>query len=404
MRRRDMPMRDQGLSDAMIAKLWGEFNSLFHEEVKQATQEALKELLRDSLDGELARIVGCERYERSENRTAYRNGSYPRTLGTTVGQIAFRMPRADGVIWDKKVLRNYQRRTDDFDMAVMACFVMGSSTRKSAFIGKLFSGTKISAGTVSNIHKRVDAVLARYRKRKLEDRYQFLILDGLSVPVRMVRNRRRMVLLAVGVTKDFHLEVVGFMAAPSESELYWRSLLEDLAKRGLVGDSLAMIAHDGAGGIKAAVAGVYPYAQTQLCVFHTLKNVDERIKRRKNREELMGDASHVYDAETLGELERRARSFRKKWESREPNAVRTLFRHLEASTRYFQLPREQWHIIRTTNRVERLIGEIRRRIRPMGSFTNIRSCERIIFSLTAVLAPMQEDMPSSPENESQQTS
>jgi transposase-like protein len=397
-------MRDQGLSDSMIRKLWGEFNGLFHEEVKQATQEALKELLRESLDGELARIVGCGRYERSENRTTVRHGSYPRTLGTTVGEIAFRMPRAQGVSWDKKVLRNYQRRADDFDIAVMACFVMGGSTRKSALIAKLFSGTKISAGTVSNIHKRVDAVLASYRRREVEDRYQFLILDGLSVPVRLVRNRRRMVLLAVGVTKNFDLEVVGFMAAPSESELYWRSLLEDLARRGLVGDSLAMIVHDGAGGIKAAVAGVYPYTQTQLCVFHTLKNVDERIRRRKNREELMSDASRVYDAETLGELERRARSFRKKWESREPRAVRTLFRHLEASTRYFQLPREQWHIVRTTNRVERLIGEIRRRIRPMGSFNNVRSCERIIFSLITVLAPVEEDVPGPPRNESHQTS
>jgi transposase-like protein len=390
-------MRDRGLSKSMIRTLWGEFNGLFHEEAKQATQEALKELLRESLDGELARIVGCGRYERSENRTAHRHGSYPRTLGTTVGEIAFRMPRAEGVSWDKKVLRNYQRRADDFDMAVMACFVMGGSTRKSALIGELFTGTKISAGTVSNILKRVDGVLAGWRRRKLEDRYRFLILDGVSVPVRLVRNRRRMVLLAVGVTKDLKLEVVGFMAAPSESELYWRSLLEDLATRGLVGDSLAMIAHDGAGGIRAAVAAVYPYTQTQLCVFHTLKNVDERIKRRKNREELMRDASWVYDAETLGELERRAKSFRKKWETRERGAVRTLFRHLEASTHYFQLPREQWHIIRTTNRVERLIGEIRRRIRPMGSFTNVRSCERIIFSLITVLAPMQEDMPSYPK-------
>jgi transposase-like protein len=288
-------------------------------------------------------------------------------------------------------------------MAVMACFLMGSSTRKSALIGELFAGTKISASTVSNILKRVDGVLAAWRRRKIEDRYQFLILDGLSVPVRMVHNRRRMVLLAVGVTQDFRLEVVGFMVAPSESELYWRSLLDDLAKRGLVGDALTMIAHDGAGGIKAAVADVYPYTQTQLCVFHTLKNVSDRIRHRRNRDEMMNDASWVYDAETLSELERRARNFRKKWEPREQKAVRTLFRHLEASTHYFQLPKSQWHVIRTTNRVERLIGEIRRRIRPMGTFVNVRSCERIIFSLITVLAPMEEDMPGNHRNKSHHT-
>ena len=396
-------MRDRGLPEGMIRKLWGEFNALFHKEATLATQQALKELLRESLQGELEEVVGCKRYERSESRSAYRHGSYPRTLGTTVGEIAFRMPRAKGVTWEKKILRNYQRRADDFDMAVMACFVMGSSTRKSALIGELFAGTKICAGTVSNILKRVDGVLAAWRRRKIEDRYRFLILDGLSVPVRMVHNRRRMVLLAVGVTYDFRLEVVGFMVAPSESELYWRSLLDDLARRGLVGDSLTMIAHDGAGGIKAAVADVYPYTQTQLCVFHTLKNVSERIRHRKNRDDLMNDASWVYDAETLGELERRARSFRKKWESREQRAVRTLFRHLEASTRYFQLPKSQWHVIRTTNRVERLIGEIRRRIRPMGTFVNIKSCERIIFSLITVLAPMEEDMPGTQKTESHHT-
>jgi len=396
-------MRAQELPKAMIRKLWGEFNDLLHKEATLATQQALKELLRESLEGELDEVVGCKCYERSENRTAYRHGSYPRTLGTTVGEIAFRMPRARGVTWEKKILRNYQRRADDFDRAVMACFVMGGSTRKSALIGELFAGTRICAGTVSNILKRVDRVLADWRRRELEDRYRFLILDGLSVPVRMVRNRRRMVLLAIGVTEDLRLEVVGFMVAPSESELSWRSLLENLAGRGLVGDALAMIAHDGAAGIKAAVAGVYPYTQTQLCVFHTLKNVNERIKYRKNREELMDDASWVYDAESLGELERRAGNFREKWQARERKAVRTLFRHLEASTHYFQLPKDQWHIIRTTNRVERLNREIRRRIRPMGAFMNIRSCERIIFSLISVLAPMDEDMPATNQYQSHQT-
>ena len=88
---------------------------------------------------------------------------------------------------------------------------------------------------------------------------------------------------------------------------------------------------------------------------------------------------------------------------REQKAVRTLFRHLEASTHYFQLPKDQWHIIRTTNRVERLNREIRRRIRPMGAFMNVRSCERIIFSLITILAPMEEDMPGTDENESHQT-
>ena len=212
-----------------------------------------------------------------------------------------------------------------------------------------------------------------------------------------------MVLLAVGVTQDLRTEVVGFLVAPSESELHWRSLLEDLVRRGLVGDSLEMIAHDGAGGIKAAVAGVYPYTETQLCVFHALKNVDDSIKRRRNREALMDDASWVYDAATLRELERRARQFRKKWESREQKAVRTLFRHLEASTRYFQLPKKLWPVIRTTNKVERLIGEIRRRIRPMGTFVNVKSCERIIFSLITVLAPMEEDMPYSAKTQSLHT-
>ena len=396
-------MRDQGLPEGMIRKLWGEFNDLFHKEATLATQQALKELLRESLEGELDVVVGCGRYERSENRTTVRHGSYPRTLGTTVGEIAFRMPRAKKVKWDKKILRNYQRRADNFDMAVMACFLMGSSTRKSALVGELFAGTKISASTVSNILRRVDGVLTAWRRKKLEDRYRFLILDGLSVPVRMVHNRRRMVLLAVGVTQDFRVEVVGFMVAPSESELYWRSLLQDLARRGLVGDALTMIAHDGAAGIKAAVADVYPYTQTQLCVFHTLKNVSERVRHRKNRHQLMDDASWVYDADTLGELERRARNFRKKWEPREQRAVRTLFRHLEASTHYFQLPKSQWHVIRTTNRVERLIGETRRRIRPMGTFVNVRSCERIIFSLITVLAPMEEDMPAHSKNESHHT-
>jgi transposase-like protein len=393
----------EALSKAMVQKLWGEFNTLFHEEATEAARQAVKELLSDSLEEEFNAAVGCGWYERSPERKANRHGSYPRVLGTTVGTIAFQMPRAEGLSWEKRVLRNYQRRADDFDMAVLGCFVLGSSTRKSTTIGELFTGTRISAGTVSNIFRRVDGVLRGWRRRKLEDRYRFLILDGLVVSVRQVKGTRRVVLLAVGVTEDLRAEVVGFLAAPSESELYWRSLLEDLARRGLTGDGLEFIVHDGAGGIKAGAAAVYPYTETQLCVFHVLKNVNEAVRSRRNREALMADASWVYDAETLGELERRAREFRKKWEAREQRAVGILVRHLEASTRYFRLPAALWPLVRTTNKAERLIEEIRRRIRPMRSFANIRSCERIVFSLITVLAPMKEDMPQPPRPQSHQT-
>lgn len=396
-------MRAQELPKWMIPKLWGEFNGLFHKEVSLATQQAVKELLERGLREELEEVIGCKRYERSPNRKDYRHGSYARTLGTTVGTISFRMPRAEKTSWEKRTLKNYQRREDAFDMAVMGCFLLGGATRKSAIIAELFTGTGISPGTVSNILKRVDRELVAWRRKKLEDRYRFLVLDGLSVPVRLVRGTKRVVLLALGVTKSLDLELVGFLVAPSESELYWRSLLENLAKRGLVGDSLQMIAHDGCGGIQAAVAAVYPYTETQLCVFHVLKNVDTKVKHRRNRKALMADASWVYDADELRELERRANEFRKKWEDREQSAVRTLFRHLTASTKYFQLPKSLWPIIRTTNKAERFIEEIRRRINPMRSFANVASCERIIFALAMLLAPMEDDMPTNPQTQSLQT-
>lgn len=397
-------MRAQELPKSMIRKLWGEFNDSFHEEVSLATQHAVKVLLEKNLNEELEKVVGCKRYERSPNRTGYLHGGYARTLGTTVGTISFRMPRAEGVTWEKKTLRNYQRREDAFDMAVMACFVLGASTRNSTTIAEIFTGTGVSRGTVSNILKRVDRELADWRRKELQDRYRFLIVDGVSMPVRLVRGTKRMVLLTFGVTQSLDLELVGFLAAPSESELSWRSLLEDLAKRGLTGDSLEMIIHDGCGGIKAAVAAVYPYTETQLCVFHALKNVRDRIKRRANRKALMSDASWVYDADDLRELERRAHEFRKTWEAREQSAVNTLFRHLTASTNYFQLPQHLWVLVRTTNKAERFIEEIRRRTNPMRSFRNVKSCERIVFALATVLAPMEDDMPAHTQNQSLQTS
>ncbi len=185
-------MGDRGLSESMIRKLWGE---LFRPSPRR---------------GHTGRPTGSEGASEGEPGGRARRRSWaasatsgartgpPTGTGTTRGlseQPPERSPpgcpgRRES---PERILRDYQRRDDDFDMVVMACFAMGSSTRKSALIGELFAGTKICAGTVSDILKRVDSVLAGWRRRELEDRYGFLILDGLSVPVRMVHNRRRMV-------------------------------------------------------------------------------------------------------------------------------------------------------------------------------------------------------------------
>jgi transposase-like protein len=384
-------MRDRSLSPGRIQKLWSEVKDYTTDEISEGARRKVKELLEKGILEEFEELVRCRPYERSQERSDYRNGYYCRGLLTTMGQISeIRIPRARRVKFQSSFFGWYQRRQEAFDMAVRTCFVSGASTRKMKAITEAFSGAGISASSVSRILKGVDGELRAFRKSPITGRYRFLFIDALWVTVRKRYDIKSPVLFALAIDHKGRKKLLGFKLALSESEIEWASFLKDLLRRGLDDLSVELIIHDGAGGIAAAISELFPYTRSQLCSEHKIRAAATYLQNKRRRSTFMAQARDIYDAEDPQEARRKLDRFTIRWKEKEPKAVNTLRRNFNKTLAFMQFEKHLWRTLRTTNPLERYQQEIRRRIRPMRSFRDYRSCERIVYAIALAL---NKDMP-----------
>jgi transposase-like protein len=319
-------------------------------------------------------------YQRGPARTDQANGFYRRHLTTRLGVLELAVPRTRSGGFHSQVLPRYQRREPVVDHALRQVFLLGISTRQAGRALSALVGEAVSAATVSAVSKVLDERVALWHRRPLADVYRYLILDGVSVRIRLVgRVQRRVALCAYGIDGEGRRELIGFLLAKSESEASWRSLLEDLWRRGLRGAKLELITTDGHAGLAAALAGVWPRVAQQLCWAHKLRNVADKLRRRQRpcleEAKLIGCAAHRTEAV------QRFRLWKTRWQTEAPRAVSCVEEHLEELLAFYDQPSEHWKKIRTTNVIERLFVEVRRRIRTMCAFTTRGSCERILYSV-----------------------
>jgi transposase-like protein len=248
-------------------------------------------------------------------------------------------------------------------------------------------GFSVSAGQVSRITRRLETEVRAWHERRLEDRYQYLILDGVwlrsrSVPslFRERRGRSRAVLAAYGIRTDGRRELIDFRVGPKESAAAWRAFLGDLFRRGVRGANLSLIVSDGGSGLPSAVEEVYFHVPRQRCWFHKMQNVSGRV-RAGDRKACVGGLRKVYRARTRREAEGAYRAWGRRWRELYPEAVRCVDRDLEALLQCFTCPEGHRSAIRTTNAIERCFREVRRRTDAIGSFMDDGSIHRILYAL-----------------------
>jgi putative transposase len=387
-----MPVRDRSLSPSMVRKLWSEVKDHAEDEISAGARSRVKQLIEEGVLDEFEDLIRCKPHERSEERQDYRNGFYARGLLTVLGHIPqLRIPRARHLKFRSRFFRWYQRRQEAFDLAVLRCFVSGTSTRKVRSITRAFADAGISASAVSRILKGVDQELRDYRKSPITGRYRFLFLDALWMSVRKRYDRKSPVLFALGIDSQGKKVLLGFQLARTEGQLDWAAFLDDLRNRGLDDGALELVVHDGAGGIAAAVAEVFPYVQTQLCAEHKIRAAAAHLKDKRRRNAFLAEARAIYDADDVPGARMRLDAFSEKWSAGEAKAVRSLRRNFGKTLTHMQFEKHLWKTLRTTNPVERFQQELRRRTRNMRSFPDDRSCERIVFAL---VAGEIEDVPS----------
>jgi putative transposase len=380
-------MRELEVLDGGHLKLdWLERKAFFEEELDETVRGQVKQMLEAALESERTARLAVGRYVRDvEVRRDYRNGYYHRDLGTRLGLLhRLRVPRTRGG-YASELLPRYQRRQESVHALVREAFLRGISTRQVGQVLAPVLGEAYSAQTISRITRGLDAAVEQFHRRPLGDHYLYLFLDGVVLKVRdgTGKMRKRTVLAAYGITAQGERELLAYRQVRGESEVAWTAFLQDLYLRGLEGHVLRLVTIDGSPGLRAALGLVYPRALVQLCWAHKLRNIADKV--RKSEGSCVAQAAAIYRAAGRHQALRAFRLWAARWRRRRPRAVACVERDLEELLSFFSVPQSHWQKVRTTNVIERAFREVRRRTRPMSSFTNPASCDRIMFGVISHL-------------------
>ena len=338
--------------------------------------------LAEIIEGRMAEAVDywLDGLDRSAVRDR-RNGSYSRHLLTELGDIALSVPRTRRFC-PTEVLRRYARRAHEIDGAILAGFVLGLSTRKVGEVLLALLGRPVSAATVSRVARTLDETVAAFHRRPLDNAYKALMLDGVVLARKTGAGAlRRPVLVALGLRPDGRKEIVDFRLAASESAAEWERFLTGLYRRGLTGEGLETICADGGQGLIAALPIVYPGIPLQRCWAHKIRNVLDKV-RKPYRDAVKAGLHAIMNAAGRPKALSAARRFADAWEQTYPKAVACLRNDLDellTCFRYKTLAERKQ--VRTTNAIERRFREVRRRTRPMGTFQDRTSMDRILFAI-----------------------
>lgn len=370
---------------------WKEF---FEQELTDMVRTQLRHFMEQALLAERDRHLQLGYYEHAPlSRSDYRNGFYFRDLTTQLGRLCrLRIPRTRKG-FRSQILPHYQRRQPAVHELIRQAFLRGISTRQVSAVLRPVLGEDYSAQTISNILRPLNAAVAQFHRAPLADNFLYLLLDGVVLKVRDLAGlvRRRVVLVAYGVLPNGKRQILAFQLTSVESENAWSEFLHDLFQRGLQGKNLKLIVTDGGTGLRAALPLVYPRIPMQLCWAHKMRNIADKVGRKEGS--CVAQAASIYLAHSRSEAQRAFSQWRQSWQHRRPRAVACVERDLDNLLNFFSVPEGHWKKVRTTNVIERAFREVRRRTRPMSSFGNAESCERIIYGVTAHLNSSWERKP-----------
>ena len=349
---------------------------------KPMARRALKELLEQRLDEEMADYLGVCRYEHGGDRHDYRNGHYVRHLLTEMGDLELLVPRCRRGRFPSKLFERYARRCRSVDKVLLACFCLGLSTRKAASVLAPVLGEKVSASTISRIARDLDQEVNRYHGRTLEDKYQYLFFDGVVLKSKgAVKVQKKILLCAFGITVQGRHEMIDFYPAASESGACWEAFLRDLYKRGLQGSLCELIATDGGTGLHQGLQIVYPKPLLQRCWAHKTRNVLDKVKKI-DQPAVKRALNRISHAANRREATRAYWRLAARWRKAYPRALACLKKDFDQLLSFYQIKNSVlWCRLRTTNLIERTFREVRRRTRPMGVMANTQSLQRIVFAV-----------------------
>jgi transposase-like protein len=325
-------------------------------------------------------------YQHTEERQGYANGYKPKTMRTRVGDITFAVPQVREGGFYPQALEKGLRSERALTLALAEMYVQGVSTRKVKAITEQLCGVNITSSAVSQAAMQLDTELEKWRERPLGE-YPFLFLDAYYEQVREDGQVRHLaVLVAVGVTPAGKREILGVSVSLSEHEVHWRAFLESLKQRRLGG--VQLITSDDHAGLRAARLAVFGGLPWQRCQFHLQQNAQGYVPRKEMQTEVAADIRTIFDAPDRVTAEAYLAKAVTKYKQSASRLSEWLANNIPEGLTCFAFPTPFRRLLRTTNGVERLHREIRRRARVVSIFLNSASCLRLV---SAVLAEISEE-------------
>ena len=339
----------------------------------------IREVLQQVMEAEMDETLGAEKGERTSNRVGYRSGYYGRTLVTRVGKLELRVPQDRQGRFRTEIFERYQRSEKALVSALTEMYVQGVSTRKVKTVTEELCGHEFSASTISRMNQSLDKELDKFAKRRLEDAYPYLILDARYEKVReggVIRSQA--VMVAIGIDWEGRRCVLAVELANRESASSWKDFVLGLKQRGLNG--VELVVSDDHAGLRAAIREVMPEAAWQRCYVHFLRNALDHLPRKAD-DECMTELRWIYDRRTIEEARQDLAAWLKKWGKRYQKLCDWVEGNIEETLTFYRLPRQHHKNMKSTNLLERLNEEIKRRTLVVRIFPNTASCLRLIRAL-----------------------
>jgi putative transposase len=363
----------------------------FFDFIKMDMKQAAKDFINGLMEAEFELFIGREKYTRqsllSVRERTVRNGSYNRSFAIKgIGKLSVTVPRDRKNFYQTNILEKYQRTELAIkeDMAIL--YLLGTSTRSLELISQRLLGYKVSHSQISQCASALCESVEKWRCRPIDEEIKYLYLDGTNFKMRVSGSIELVtVLVVIGVTKSGHKKVLALQAGDKESASNWRELFKDLKLRGLNKEKVLLGIMDGLPGLEKVFNEEFPNAQIQRCQVHVARNVLCKVPQ-KIKQEVADDVRSIFYAKSRSKADKFVNEFKNKWDKKIPIAVKCLESSLESTLRYFKFPEEEWVALRTTNPIERLNKEFKRRTRSMEIVAGESSC----YNLLAVISLRME--------------
>ena len=350
------------------------------EMIRVEIRENVGGYLSELMKVELTRFLGRESYERVESDVDHRNGSYGRHFTLKgIGEVGVKVPRDRDGNFKTQVIPRSKRYESELRQDLSMMFLTGVSTRALSMMSKRLIGRKISPSEVSNANKELIDAVENWRTRDLsKEPIKYVFLDGVNFDMRIGGSIEKVpVLVAIGVTETGHKRVLGFQAGDKESAPTWREFFKDLKKRGLDGSKMVLGVMDGLPGLEKVFKEEFPKAKVQRCQVHVVRNVLAKVPK-KLKKAVADDIRSIFYASSKQKAMGFFDIFREKWQRDLPSAVKCLENSIEACLTYLMCPEEEWISLRTTNIIERLNKEFKRRTKPMEIVAGENACYTLL--------------------------